>query len=43
MIGGEGFLVGSKIEFLEIGFVDLSGRLKSMTVPVKQAESLTDV
>jgi len=35
--------VGSKIEFLEIGFVDLSGRLKSMTVPVKQAESLTDV
>ncbi|MDH5689363.1 MAG: glutamine synthetase family protein [Candidatus Bathyarchaeota archaeon] len=43
MIGGEAFLVNNKIEFLEIMFVDLSGRLKSMTVPVRPVEKLTEV
>lgn len=39
----DGPLMGSKIEFLEIRFVDLSGCLKSMTVPIMPVESLAEV
>jgi len=35
--------VSNKIEFLEIRFVDLSGRLRSMVVPIRPAESLAEV
>jgi len=43
MIDGRRSLVSNKIEFLEIRFVDLSGRLRSMIVPIRPAESLAEV